>query len=75
MVSHWSWNPRFSRRRRTCKKKERYRTREEAMIKADAYNHRVVFADMNAYRCWRHERWHIGHASKYGQSSNRGVIS
>jgi len=74
MASDWVWNLRFSRRKRTCKKKGRYRTREEAMAKADAYNRRVVFADMNAYPCPRHERWHIGHESKYGQSPNGGLL-
>ena len=68
MTTGWIWNPWFPRRKRTCKKKGRYRTREEAVEKADAYNRRVLFADMQAYCCWRHERWHIGHATKYGES-------
>ena len=71
MTTGWIWNPRFPRRKRTCKKKGRYRTPEEAVEKADAYNRRVLFADMQAYWCWRHERWHIGHATKYGES--RGI--
>ena len=75
MNTDWVWNLRFPRRVRTCKKKGRYRTREEAMAKSDAYNRRVVFADMNAYWCPRHERWHIGHASKYRQFHNGGLLS
>ena len=75
MTSDWIWNPRFPRRKRTCKKIGRYRTREKAVDRADAYNRRVLFADMQAYWCWRHEVWHIGHTSKYGQSRNGELIS
>jgi hypothetical protein len=57
------WNARFTKKKRMCKKQGRYRTQIEALTKAEAYNERVLFADMQAYWCWRHERWHIGHAS------------
>lgn len=58
------WNTRFPKKRKSCKKQGRYRTQIEASSKADTYNQRVLFADMQVYWCWRHQRWHIGHASK-----------
>ena len=59
------WKVPLVARKRTCKKKGRYRTYEEAFAKAEKYNTRVLFAEMNAYWCQRHSRWHIGHARKY----------
>ncbi len=42
-----------------------YSSEEDAANAAREYNLRVVFADMGAYPCTRHEAWHIGHHDKH----------
>ena len=58
---------RFPTGKRTCKKTGLYESEEEAVQAAAEYNHRILFASMNAYFCQRHRYWHIGHFNKYGE--------
>ena len=46
---------------RCCDHKVRYETRQDADAAVHAYQERVVFTTMVAYRCAIHECWHIGH--------------
>ena len=55
----------FRPRRRNCSEKMQYSSEEDAANAAREYNLRVVFADMGAYPCTRHEAWHIGHPDKH----------
>ncbi len=68
MVANEVWKITIFRNKRTCKKKC-YKKYEDAYAMADNYNRRVLFADMRAYPCPRHDRWHIGHGSKYRRST------
>ena len=52
-------------RKRTCTEKVRYPRHEDALEVAREYGRRVIFAEMNVYRCSRHECWHIGHHGKH----------
>jgi|TARA_Y100000310_G_scaffold320566_1_gene377146 hypothetical protein len=58
---------RFYTGKRSCKKTGLYESEEEAVQAASEYNHRILFASMNAYFCQRHRYWHIGHYDKYGE--------
>lgn len=55
----------FVPKRPNCSEKTRFSSREDAERAADEHNQRVVFADMNAYECDRHQAWHIGHRYKH----------
>ena len=55
----------FVPKRPNCSEKELYSSQGEAVRAADEHNRRVVFADMNAYECDRHQAWHIGHRNKH----------
>lgn len=56
---------RVRQKARSCQKKGRYKTREEAEAITKEYNDRVLFADFEPYFCYRHERWHVGHKNKW----------
>jgi len=58
----------FKSRKRTCQKRGMFNTEEEAIVAAEDYNRRILFANMNAYHCPRHQCWHIGHWDKNGQA-------
>jgi len=58
----------FGKLKRTCQKTGMFDTEEEAIVASDDYNRRILFANMNAYHCPRHQRWHIGHWDKNGQA-------
>ena len=49
------------RRVRGCDHKVRYETRQDAGAAVRAFQERVVFTTMVAYRCVIHECWHLGH--------------
>jgi hypothetical protein len=55
----------------TCRKTVNYPTEEEAASVSEAYNKRVLFAEMNAYFCRRHQCWHIGHRNKQNKHNDR----
>ena len=59
----WPWRAENQplRRVRWCDHKVRYETRQDADAVVHAYQERVVFTTMVAYRCAIHECWHIGH--------------
>jgi hypothetical protein len=61
----------YKNQTKTCKKKLKYRSYEEADKVAESYNQRVLFADMQAYWCERHGRWHIGHSYKNLRNARR----
>ena len=63
------------RREGRAKKKLRFKVFDEADKKADAYNQRVLFADMQAYWCRRHSCWHIGHFQKSLSNARRFYAS
>lgn len=58
----------FKRLKRTCQKTGMFDSEEEAIVAAEDYNRRILFANMNAYHCPRHQCWHIGHWDKSGQA-------
>ena len=51
-------------RRGSCSDKRLFRNQEEAEKAVHKYTQRIVFSDMNAYRCRRNQGWHIGHRNK-----------
>ena len=54
---------RLNRHGRTCRKRSRYRTQEDAAEKAAQYMERVVLSSLETYYCLRHRCWHNGHAT------------
>lgn len=52
--------------RRSCRKRSNFQTKAEADVAAVEHNKRILFADMNAYYCHRHQSFHIGHYDKHG---------
>jgi len=56
----------WQRWRENCRRKALYKTREEAEARINNFNDRVVLSltPMMAYRCDRHNGWHVGHSNK-----------
>jgi len=56
----------WKRWRGNCRRKTLYKTSAEAQQRIDNFNNRVVLSltPMVAYRCERHNGWHIGHSNK-----------
>lgn len=60
----------------SCSNKRLFKHQEEAENAVHKYKQQIIFSDMNAYQCRRHQGWHIGHRNKRraGREKMRSLV-